>query len=53
VEPRTIVAADAWLTDAEQPAPLRRLVFEGRDGIARALRCRERDADAGLADLSA
>jgi aminopeptidase N len=48
VEPRTIIAADAWLSDADQPAPLRRLVFEGRDGIARALRARERDADAAL-----
>jgi aminopeptidase N len=47
VEPRTIAAADQWLADAEQPPPLRRLVFEGRDGIARALRARERDADAG------
>ena len=37
-------AADAWLADADQPSPLRRLVHEGRDGIARALRCRERDA---------
>jgi aminopeptidase N len=46
VEPRTIAAADAWLADAEQPAPLRRLVAEGRDGIARALRARERDAQA-------
>ncbi|MGY2005105.1 aminopeptidase N [Blastococcus sp. SYSU DS1024] len=46
VEPRTIAAADAWLADAEQPPALRRLVFEGRDGIARALRARERDADA-------
>ena len=46
VEPRTIVAADAWLADEEQPAPLRRLIFEGRDGIARALRARECDADA-------
>jgi aminopeptidase N len=44
VEPRTIAAADAWLADADHPAPLRRLVFEGRDGIARALRARERDA---------
>ena len=52
VEPRTIEAADAWLADADQPAPLRRLVSEGRDGIARALRARERDADAGLAGLS-
>ncbi|RBY84956.1 aminopeptidase N [Blastococcus sp. TF02A-30] len=48
VEPRTLAAADAWLADASQPAPLRRLVFEGRDGIARALRARERDAEAGL-----
>jgi aminopeptidase N len=46
VEPRTIVAADAWLADTEQPAPLRRLIHEGRDGIARALRARERDAEA-------
>jgi aminopeptidase N len=48
VEPRTIAAADAWLADTEQPAPLRRLVHEGRDGIARALRCRECDADSAL-----
>ena len=48
VEPRTIAAADAWLADASQPSALRRLVFEGRDGIARALRARERDAEAGL-----
>ncbi len=48
VEPRTVVAADAWLADAEQPPPLRRLVFEGRDGIARALRARECDAQEGL-----
>ncbi|MFL6096997.1 MAG: aminopeptidase N, partial [Blastococcus sp.] len=48
VEPRTIVVADAWLADDEQPPPLRRLVFEGRDGIARALRARECDADKHL-----
>ena len=48
VEPRTIAAADRWLADPQQPPPLRRLVFEGRDGIARSLRNRERDADAGL-----
>jgi aminopeptidase N len=47
VEPRTLIAADAWLADPGQPAPLRRLVLEGRDGIARALRARERDAEAG------
>jgi aminopeptidase N len=44
VEPRTLAAADSWLADGEQPASLRRLIAEGRDGIARALRARERDA---------
>ncbi|WP_073419599.1 aminopeptidase N [Geodermatophilus nigrescens] len=47
VEERTVEAADAWLSGGEHPAPLRRLVSEGRDGIARALRARERDAAAG------
>jgi aminopeptidase N len=46
VESRTVAAADAWLSDPDHPAPLRRLVSEGRDGIARALRARERDAQA-------
>ena len=46
VEQRTLDAADAWLAGPAQPAPLRRLVSEGRDGIARALRCRARDATA-------
>jgi aminopeptidase N len=44
VELRTVQAADAWLAGEDHPAPLRRLVAEGRDGIARALRARERDA---------
>jgi aminopeptidase N len=44
VEARTVAAADSWLADEERPAPLRRLISEGRDGIARALRARERDA---------
>ncbi|WP_091323903.1 aminopeptidase N [Geodermatophilus ruber] len=47
VEQRTIQAADAWLADPGHPAPLRRLISEGRDGIARALRARERDTAAG------
>ncbi|MGY1697143.1 aminopeptidase N [Geodermatophilus sp. SYSU D00814] len=46
VEERTLQAADAWLGQDGQPAPLRRLVTEGRDGIARALRARQRDAAA-------
>ena len=45
VEPRTIAAADAWLADETQPASLRRLIGEGRDGIARALRARQRDGE--------
>jgi aminopeptidase N len=44
VELRTVQAADAWLAGDGHPAPLRRLVAEGRDGIARSLRARERDA---------
>jgi aminopeptidase N len=44
VELRTVTAADSWLSGGDHPAPLRRLVAEGRDGIARALRARERDA---------
>jgi aminopeptidase N len=47
VEQRTLDAADAWLAGEDQPGPLRRLVSEGRDGIARALRARARDAAAG------
>jgi aminopeptidase N len=46
VEPRTVEAADAWLADDSAPAPLRRLVSEGRDGVVRALRARQRDAAA-------
>nr|WP_204332219.1 aminopeptidase N [Geodermatophilus sabuli] len=44
VELRTVQAADSWLADDDHPASLRRLVSEGRDGIARSLRARERDA---------
>jgi aminopeptidase N len=44
VSEETIAATDAWLADASHPAPLRRLVAEGRDGVARALRARAKDA---------
>ncbi|MGY1857964.1 aminopeptidase N [Modestobacter sp. SYSU DS0290] len=47
VEAQTVAAADRWLADAGHPAALRRLVSEGRDGVARALRARARDAAAG------
>jgi len=46
VEQATVDAADSWLADDTRPSALRRLVAEGRDGIARSLRCRERDAAA-------
>jgi aminopeptidase N len=42
----TIEATEAWLSDPDKPAPLRRLIAEGRDGIARALKGRARDAAA-------
>jgi aminopeptidase N len=43
VEPATVEAADAWLSDGE-PAALLRLVSEGRAGIVRALAAREFDS---------
>jgi aminopeptidase N len=43
----TVRRTEAWLADNEdQPAPLRRLIAEGADGIKRALRARARDASA-------
>ncbi|MBA3523615.1 MAG: ERAP1-like C-terminal domain-containing protein, partial [Geodermatophilaceae bacterium] len=43
VEQETVDATDAWLAADEHPPALQRLVVEGRDGIARALRCRAVD----------
>ncbi|MFK3983581.1 aminopeptidase N [Micromonospora sp. NPDC050397] len=42
----TIAATDNWLAQEGHPAPLRRLVSEGRDGVVRALAARARDAAA-------
>ncbi|WP_213453443.1 aminopeptidase N [Rhizomonospora bruguierae] len=42
----TVAETDAWLAEAGRPASLRRLVAEGKDGVVRALRARERDAAA-------
>ena len=39
----TVTATDAWLAGTGHPAPLRRLVGEGRDGVIRALKARQRD----------
>jgi aminopeptidase N len=44
VEDETVALAEAWLADDSQPAPLRRLIAEGRDGTLRALRARACDS---------
>jgi aminopeptidase N len=41
-----IRATSEYLASADPPAALRRLLSEGQDDVARALRCRERDAQA-------
>ncbi|HEX6500057.1 MAG TPA: aminopeptidase N [Micromonosporaceae bacterium] len=46
VTEETASASDAWLAEAGHPAPLRRLVAEGRDAVVRALRGRACDAAA-------
>ncbi|MEV1145885.1 aminopeptidase N [Micromonospora sp. NPDC049799] len=43
VEDETVAATDAWLAGEGHPAPLRRLVAEGRDGVVRALAARAKD----------
>ncbi len=40
----TIHVTDRYISRNQPPAALRRLLVEGRDDVARALRCRERDA---------
>ncbi|MEO3822078.1 aminopeptidase N [Plantactinospora sp. B24E8] len=49
VSEETIRATDAWLAESGHPAPLRRLVAEGRDGVLRAVQARARDAAAATA----
>jgi aminopeptidase N len=46
VTPELIAETDAYIERADPPAALRRLLTEGRDDVARALRCRLRDAQA-------
>jgi aminopeptidase N len=41
-----IAATDEFIARDGPPAPLRRLLLEGRDGIERALRCQRRDRQA-------
>jgi aminopeptidase N len=44
VSQATIEATEAWLAEPDKPAPLRRLIAEGRDGVVRALNGRAKDA---------
>jgi aminopeptidase N len=44
VEPDVVARTDAYLAAQQPPAPLARLLSEGRDGVQRALRCQARDA---------
>ena len=46
VTPEAIAAADDYIGRTGPPPPLRRLLTEGRDDVARALRCRLLDAQA-------
>ena len=44
--PEAIAATEAYIERTDPPSALRRLLTEARDDVARALRCRERDAQA-------
>ena len=44
ISQETITITDDYIARTQPPAALRRLLVEGRDDVARALRCRERDA---------
>jgi aminopeptidase N len=44
VSEEAIAATDDYIERTDPPAALRRLLTEGRDDVARALRCRHRDA---------
>ncbi|KAB2347469.1 aminopeptidase N [Actinomadura rudentiformis] len=46
IEQGTIDRTDAYIAENEPPAALLRLLSEGRDGVARALRARAKDASA-------
>ena len=47
ITPAAIAVADEYIARTGLAAPLRRLLSEGRDDVARALRCQQRDAAAG------
>ena len=47
VSHETVEMTDAYIGAADPPASLRRLLLEGRDDVLRALRCQDRDRQAG------
>jgi aminopeptidase N len=47
ISEETVQATDDYIARAEPPAALRRLLVEGRDDVLRALRCQDRDRQAG------
>jgi aminopeptidase N len=47
VTPQAIAATEDYVARADPPPALHRLLIERRDDVARALRCRQRDAEAG------
>jgi aminopeptidase N len=47
ITPAAIAAADDYIARSDPPAALHRILTEGRDDVARALRCQQRDAAAG------
>jgi aminopeptidase N len=47
--PSVIAATSDFIAQADPPPGLVRLLVEGRDGARRALRCQERDRQAGAA----
>jgi aminopeptidase N len=47
ITPAAIAAADDYIAGSDPPAALYRILTEGRDDVARALRCQQRDAAAG------
>ena len=48
----TVDMTDAYIRAADPPAALRRLLLEGRDDLLRALRCQDRDRQAGQAQIA-
>jgi aminopeptidase N len=52
ISPETVEMTDGYIRDANPPAAQRRLLAEGRDDVLRALRCQDRDRQAGHAQAA-